>query len=148
MLAIGIVIGFLVLGALLLDEGEVVTLFTQDAGREYRTHLWIVEVDGREFLRANRSDSNWLARLKMNPAVRVRRSVGSHGPTGLYWARPVDDPATRIQVDAEFAGKYRFADRVGRRLSEGSRSQVVELKPRSEPSEAKSGEKAQPGAGS
>jgi hypothetical protein len=148
MLAIGAVIGFLVLGALLLDEGEVVTLFTQEAGREHRTHMWIVEVDGREFVRANRSDSNWLARLKANPEVRLRRSVSPHGPSGLYWARLVEDPDTQVQVDAAFAGKYRFADRVGRRLSEGEGSQAVELTPRSEPAEATKGKNAQPGAGS
>jgi len=47
MLAIGAMTGILVVSALLLDEGEVVTLLTEAEGRTYSTQLWIVEIDGR-----------------------------------------------------------------------------------------------------
>ncbi len=147
MLAIGVVIGFLVLGALVLDEGEVVTLLTAEGGREYRTHLWIVEIDGREFVRANRLDSNWLARLKANPEVRLRRSVGPHAPSEPYWARPIDDLALSARVDTEIARKYRFADRVGRQLVDDRESVVVELTLRSESAKEKGAAAADPGAG-
>ena len=136
MLAIGAVIGFLVLGALLLDEGEVVTLFTQEAGREHRTHMWIVEVDGREFVRANRPSARWLARLRANPAVGLRRSGAAHGAAEPYWAQPIDDQALRARVDAEILRKYRFADRTWGRFTDRTKAQLVELRPRGDSSAA------------
>ena len=130
MLAIGIVVGVLVLGALALDEGEIVSLSTEEGGRFYSTQLWIVEVDGREFVRANRPSARWLARLRANPAVGLRRSGAAHGPSEPYWAEPTDDPALRARVDAEISSKYRFADRTWGRFADRAKAQLVELKPR------------------
>jgi hypothetical protein len=93
MLTIGIGAGILVFGALALDEGELVTLSTEKGGRLYSTQLWIVEIDGREFVRANRPSARWLARLRANPAVGLRRSGAAHGAAEPYWAQPIDDPS-------------------------------------------------------
>lgn len=128
MLAIGIAAGFLVLGSLVLDEGEVVTLLTEEAGREYSTQLWIVEVDGHQYVRANRPSAFWLARLVANPAVGLRRDSAAYPEVvELYWASLVDDPAVKARVDAEIARKYRLADRTWGRLAKRSDSPVIEL---------------------
>ena len=148
MLAIGVITAFLVVGALSLDEGEVVTLLTKESGREYQTHLWIIEIDDREFLRANRPDSRWLARLEADPAVGVRRSRASHGPVEHYWARVIDDAELRFRVDDEIAKKYSYADRVRGRFVDREKSRLVELTPRSAPVPDAGGELGDSGAGS
>ncbi|HIF97322.1 MAG TPA: hypothetical protein EYQ54_09925 [Myxococcales bacterium] len=130
MLAMGIITGMLVLGALALDEGEIVTLYTEGAGRQYSTQLWIVEIDGREFVRANRPSARWLARLRINPAVSLRRAETPHGSSELYWARPIDDEGLRGRVDAEIARKYRFADKTWGRFADRAQTKLIELEPR------------------
>ena len=130
MLAIGIGAGILVLGALVLDEGELVTLSTQEGGRFYSTQLWIVEIDGREFVRANRPSARWLKRLRANPAVRLSRSGAGHAAAEPYWAQPIDDRALRARVDAEILRKYRFADRTWGRFADRAKARLVELRPR------------------
>lgn len=132
MLAIGIAAGLLVLGSLVLDEGEVVTLLTEKGGRQYSTQLWVVEVDGRQYVRANRPNALWLARLATNPAVELRRDSAPHPEAvEIYWASLVDDPAVKARVDAEIARKYHFADRTWGRFAKRSDSLVIELLPRS-----------------
>jgi len=126
----GIITGMLVLGALALDEGEIVTLYTEGAGRQYSTQLWIVEIDGREFVRANRPSARWLARLRINPAVSLRRAETPHGSSELYWARPIDDEGLRGRVDAEIARKYRFADKTWGRFADRAQTKLIELEPR------------------
>ncbi len=149
MLAIGVVTGILVLGALLLDEGEVVTLLTEAGERTYSTQLWIVEIEGREFIRANRANARWLARLRVNPAVHVRRTDAHGAAAELYWAQAVENPELKARVDAEIATKYRLADRVWGRFAHRGRSRVIELLPRSaEASSAKGEPIGKPGAGS
>jgi len=130
MLTMGIVTGVLVLGALALDEGEIVTLYTQEAGRSYSTQLWIVEVDGREYLRANRPNARWLGRLRVNPAVGLRRADAPHGSSESYWARPIEDEGLQGRVDAEIARKYRFADKTWGRFVDRARAKLIELEPR------------------
>ena len=130
MLAMGIIAGVLVLGALTLDEGEIVTLYTEEAGRQYSTQLWIVELDGREFVRANRPNARWLARLRVNPAVGLRRAETPHGSSELYWARPINDEGLRGRVNAEIARKYRFADKTWGRFADRARTKLIELEPR------------------
>jgi hypothetical protein len=130
MLTMGIVTGVLVLGALALDEGELVTLYTEEAGRSYSTQLWIVEVDGREYLRANRPNARWLGRLRANPAVGLRRADTPHGSSEPYWARPIEDEGLRGRVDAEIARKYRFADKTWGRFVDRARAKLIELEPR------------------
>lgn len=149
MLAIGVMTGILVVSALLLDEGEVVTLLTEAEGRTYSTQLWIVEIDGRAFVRANRPNARWLVRLRGNPQVVLRRSESHDVPAELYRARVIEDEPLKARVDAEISGKYRLADRVWGRIANRRRSQVIELQPRSgATSSAKGNPVGKPGAGS
>lgn len=149
MLVIGAVTGVLVLGALLLDEGEVVTLVTEAGERTYSTQLWIVELDGREFIRANRGSARWLARLRANPAVQLRRTDEHGAAAELYWAQAVENPDLKARVDAKIESKYRLADRVWGRFAHRGRSQVIELLPRSEEASSAEGKPIrEPGAGS
>ncbi len=128
MLVIGVVTGLLVGGALLSDEGEVVTLVTEAEGRHYSTQLWIVKVDGRQFVRANRPGARWLARIRANPTVGLRRSEGAYNAVEPYRALLVTDAGLRDRVNAEIARKYRLADRAWGRLADRQKSQVIELK--------------------
>ena len=149
MLAIGVVTGILVLGALLLDEGEVVTLISEADERTYPTQLWIVQVDGREFIRANRPNAHWLVRLRANPEVQLRRTDAHGSAAELYWAQFVESPELKARVDAEIANKYRLADRVWGRFAHRGRSRVIELLPRSGNASSASGQPiGKPGAGS
>ena len=67
--AIGILVGALVVGALLVDEGEVVTLETRNGeGAPFETPLWIVEAAGAQYLRASSPESDWLARVQIGRA--------------------------------------------------------------------------------
>ena len=129
MLAFGIVTGILVLGALFLDEGDVVTLITHSEEREYFSHVWIVEIDGRRYLRANRPEARWLRRLRENSAVGLREGRGLHLPVKNYRAQIVRDPELRLRVDAAMAEKYGQADEIWGRIVERSNSVPIELLP-------------------
>ena len=130
MLLIGVMTGLLVLGALVLDEGEVVTLLTEADGREYPTHLWIVELDDRKFVRANRPSAHWLSRIRANPEVSLVLSGGHHAESEPYRARLVLDAQLKARVDAAMAEKYRLADRTWGRLVDRQGAQVIELERR------------------
>ncbi|MCS5638161.1 MAG: hypothetical protein NZ990_16695 [Myxococcota bacterium] len=150
MLIIGVVTGLLVVGASVFDEGEVVTLVTEADGREHSTQLWIVEFDGRQFLRANRPGAHWLARLRANPHVGLLRSESAHGAAESYRALLVTDARLKDRVNAELARKYRFADRAWGRLVDRRKAQVIELEsapPRSSTT-ARGGSPQKKGAGS
>ena len=127
MLLIGGVTGLLVMGALFFDEGEVVTLVTEIDGRQYPTHVWIVEVDDRRFVRANRPDARWLARVRANPDVSLLRPGSPHDVSEPYRARVVADARLKARVNAAMARKYRFADRAWGRLADRQRAEVIEL---------------------
>jgi hypothetical protein len=113
--AIGILVGVLVIGALLIDEGEVVTVMTRDAeGQDFETQLWIVQIEGIEriegasYLRANSPSSDWLARARLEPAVELRR-----GETiGRWRIVPESDPELRRRVNQAMAEKYGLSDRL------------------------------------
>ena len=127
MLVIGVVTGLLVIGALLLDEGEVVTLMTEVDGTQYPTQVWIVEVDDRKFVRANRPDARWLARVRVNPDVDLLRSGSPHDVSEPYRALVVADARLKARVNAAMARKYRLADRAWGRLANRERAEVIEL---------------------
>jgi hypothetical protein len=124
MVAVGSVAAAVVLCALVLDVGEVVTLRTtgEDA-RSCETQLWIVDLDGERFLRAARPDVHWLARLRRTSRpVLVRRGVER-----VVRAHPEDDSTTRERVNAAMAEKYGLADRLWRVVSDSSRSVPIRL---------------------
>ena len=107
--AIGILVGMLVIGALLIDEGEVVTVTTRDAeGQAYETQLWIVQLEGNSYLRANSPRSDWLERARREPAVELERG----GTAGRWRIVAESDPELRGRVNQAMAEKYRLSDRL------------------------------------
>lgn len=117
----------LVGGAVAIDEGEVVALTTFDAsGKEHLTPLWIVEVDGRSYLRAAAPDNGWLQRLRAEPRAILTRDDGPHPVT----ATPLPEAAVRERINRAMAEKYGASDRLWSALFERSRSVPVLLEPR------------------
>jgi hypothetical protein len=115
-LMIGCLIGGLVVGVLLVPEGEVATLATFSAdGVEYETQVWVVEGDGLPggtpgvvYLRAGSPEASWLARLRERPQVALERGEERRA----YLALPEDDPALREGVNRAMAEKYGVSDRL------------------------------------
>jgi hypothetical protein len=107
--AIGILVGVLVLGALVIDEGEIVTVTTLNAeGQAFETQLWIVQVEGTSYLRANSPRSDWLARARRGPAVELQRGA----TVGPWRVVPENDPERRQRVNQAMAEKYSLSDRL------------------------------------
>jgi len=85
--------------------GEIVTLRTTDAaGAVHETRIWVVDADGRAWLRAGDPKAGWLARIREHPQVEVERG----GQRAAYTAVP--QPAERDRINALFATKYGLAD--------------------------------------
>jgi hypothetical protein len=104
--------------------GEVVVLTTTDAeGVDHRTSLWIVEDEGRQWLRAGNSESGWYQRLRGNPEVRLERA----GQLGTYRAFP--DPTRTQRINFLMARDYGVADRLIGLLRDDARSMAVRLEP-------------------
>lgn len=130
LLAVGIGVAAVVLTATLVDEGEVVTLVTRDAnGAAYDTPLWIVDLEGRRYLRAGGPGARWLARIRGNPAVVVRASGDEEAGGIAGIAVPVDEPATREAVNRLMAEKYGWADRLWSRILDRKKSVPIRLDP-------------------
>ena len=132
MLIIGLLIGGVVLGVLLVDEGEVVTLYTQDAdGERYETQIWVVD-QGRElYVRAHFSRAHWLARIRSHPEVEIGRGEARQS----FRARPVEDPEVKRAVNRAMADKYGLADRLASAVWDPKRSVPVHLDGDSAPAE-------------
>jgi hypothetical protein len=108
-LILGILIAVVALGSAWVDEGEVVELTTYDASaHEHETELWIVDIDGRSYVRADLPGADWLERLRAHPEALLRRD----GVEERVTARPVDDPAVREAIARAMAEKYGFVDDV------------------------------------
>ncbi len=82
---IGALLGLVVLVFLLQlvasESGEVVVLGSESHGGLEETRLWVVEIDGVQYLRAG-PDSGWYQRLLENPEATLRRG----DTTGAYVA--------------------------------------------------------------
>lgn len=116
--------------ALALPTGEVVTLETTDpSGRHHDSVLWIVEIDGAEYLRSGNPDSHWLARVREHPGVALVRDDARRA----YRAEAVDDPAVRRAVNEAMARKYGVADALVRSAVDVGRSVPVRLEAREGP---------------
>jgi hypothetical protein len=129
LLAVCLVVAFMAAVMIASESGEVVVLRTFDAaGKGYETRLWVIEDQGRLWLRAGDPASRWLQRLKLEPEVQLERA----GETLSCQAAPVDKPEIRAWLNARLAEKYGWADRVVALL--GDRSAVVptRLEPREE----------------
>ncbi len=86
--------------------GEVVKLHTRGAdGGWETTPLWIVDLGDAAYLRASTPEgSDWVARLRANPEVRLERAGK------LSDVRVIEEPAQLQRVREEMAAKYGWAD--------------------------------------
>jgi len=105
--------------------GEVITLHTQTASGEKRTHLWVVDDAGVAWLRAGMSGSGWLARIERNPIVLVERG----GRLVRYRAVLVRQPQVRDRIHALMREKYGMANRLVSVLRDPAQSVPVRLEP-------------------
>jgi hypothetical protein len=104
----GIAVALLIGASLLLEEGEVVTLVTtNDAGQEFETGLWIVDIDGASYLRAESASASWLDRIRARSDVQLERA-GRRAP---YRAIPLDGSQIRDAVNQAMDEKYGGLDR-------------------------------------
>lgn len=126
LLGAGLIVGVLVIGAIAVDEGEVVTLTTLgEEGDRFDTQLWIVDLDDGLYVRSGSEDSGWLKRLRDHPDVELKRN-GARRP---FVARPVDEPSLRSEVNRAMAAKYGASDRFWSWLFDRRKSVPVRLKP-------------------
>jgi hypothetical protein len=125
-LAAGAAIAFVVVGVSWVDEGEVVTLTTVDVdGRRSVTGLWVVEIDGRTYLRAGSPKAKWLERLRAHPNVVLTRG----GVAQEVRATPIEDAALRNAVSWAMREKYGLIDAVLVRIIDHSRAVPILVEP-------------------
>ena len=104
LLALGL--AWFALEMLAAESGEVVVLTSRDAeGAPHETRLWVVDLDGRAWLRSGSGVAGWYGRLAASPEVEVERA----GIGGRYRAVPL--PEARERVNALMRDKYGLADR-------------------------------------
>ena len=102
---LGLILSFAVLQTLASERVEVVELFTVDEdGAEVVTRLWIVDHEGRPFLRVAASGSGWYARLQAQPDIHVRRD------DQVLAYRAVPDQAKSEIVNRLMRDKYTWGD--------------------------------------
>ena len=125
-LVLGLLFATVAIGSRWLEEGEVVQLTTYDArAHGHETELWIVEVDGRLYLRADLPGAGWLDRLRAHPEAELQRD----GTRERVRAVPVDDPALRDAVGRAMAVKYGLVDRLLGAIRNEERAVAVLLEP-------------------
>jgi hypothetical protein len=114
-----------------VDEGEVATLGTFEGGEHVvHTDLWIVDIQGRTYVRAADLETDWLERLLEHPVARLVRK----GVVSRVRGVPSDDPAVREAVNRAMREKYGSVDRVVSWFRDRSRCVPVWLEPFSPPS--------------
>jgi hypothetical protein len=108
-LVLGILLAVVAIGSAWIDEGEVVQLTTYDArAHPHETDLWIVDIDGRHYVRSDLPGADWLERPEANPDAELERA----GAKERVRARSVDDAAIRAAVARAMAEKYGFLDQL------------------------------------
>ncbi len=85
------------------ETGEVVVLTSQGAEGPEQTRLWVVDLDGLQYLRAS-PDSGWYQRLVAAPEAQLERN----GETRRYRAQARLDVAD--EVNGLMRGKYGWRD--------------------------------------
>ena len=109
-----------------VEEGEVATLVTFESGEHaVHTDLWIVDVEGRTYVRAADAETDWLERLLGRPEVELRRN----GVASRVHGMPSDVPAVREVVNRAMRRKYGSVDRVVSWVRDRSRCVPVRLEP-------------------
>lgn len=124
---VAVLVVLLVAGYLaMVESGEVVVLETRDAAGPHRTRVWVVDHDGAAWLRTGNPKNPWLARLRANPEVTVTRG----GESRAYLAVPVEDEATRGQINALELEKYGLSEKLLRLMMDTSHTTPIRLDPR------------------
>jgi hypothetical protein len=131
-LTIGCAIGALMLGVVLVPEGEVATLSTYESdGTEHETQVWVVEGNGlpkgspgEVFLRTG-PRARWLARLRAKPEVELER----RGEVHSYVAVVEESPEVREGVNEAMAEKYGLSNRLMGAVFDSSHAVPVRLVP-------------------
>lgn len=104
---VGTVIGLLLLvfvsQIVASESAEVVVLNSQGADGERETRLWVVDLDGVQYLRAG-TDSGWYQRLAATPEATVTRD----GQTASY--RTESRPDVVDEVNGLMREKYGWRD--------------------------------------
>lgn len=127
MIVLAVIVAAFVVASIVIDEGEVAHLQTLDAeGRAYESDLWIVDVDGVLFLRANGPNAHWFIRLQANPQVTIERD----GESLSYEAVPVSGPQAKRRVDRAMSEKYGLPEEVWEWLTRASETIPIRLDPR------------------
>lgn len=85
------------------ETGEVVVLTTETADGPKETRLWVVEVEGTQYLRAG-ADSGWYQRLLAAPDVQLTRN----GDAAAYRAEA--HPHAAAEVNGLMRAKYGWRD--------------------------------------
>ena len=85
------------------ETGEVVVLTSQSPDGPEETRLWVVDLDGVQYLRAS-PDSGWYQRLVAEPDALLER----HGETQRYHSEARLDLAD--DINALMRGKYGWRD--------------------------------------
>jgi len=102
---LGLVVGVFGLSMVASEIGEVVVLHAREAdGTVVETRLWVVDLDGAQYLRVGGDGSGWFSRLSANPEIQVERA----GVLGSYLAVPQPDRST--PVNELMRQKYSWRD--------------------------------------
>jgi hypothetical protein len=89
------------------EQVEVVVLHTFDAeGAAHATKMWVVDHDGRPWVRVANPRRAWYQRLLAKPEVELLRG----GRAFPLRATPDPSPETRRAIDAAFAARYGLTD--------------------------------------
>jgi hypothetical protein len=90
------------------EQIEVAVLRTFYAdGQGHDTKLWVVDHEGRLWLRGGRHHLGWLDRIRHNPRVELTRD----GITEEYVAVIEEEPETKRAINQAMAEKYGWIDR-------------------------------------
>mgnify|MGYP005698543217 FL=1 len=91
------------------ERGEVVELITQDAnGEQFTTRLWIADLDGAMWLRAD-SGSGWYQRLVQHDAQRPATLLRGDA---IYSITSTSYPEMVKTLDTLMASKYGLGDTI------------------------------------
>jgi hypothetical protein len=100
-----IILTFAIVQTIASERVEVVELTTTDeGGQASTTRLWIVDLDGVEYLRAGADNTGWLLRLEESAEIRVRRGER------VFEYEAVPRPGKRQLVNDLMLEKYTWGD--------------------------------------
>lgn len=102
---LGLLIGVLGLEIVASESGEVVVLSVAADGGLEETRLWVVDLDGQQYVRAGHTGAGWYAAAVAAPSVRVLRG-GQEADYRLEAA-----PTARARVAEAMLAKYGWRER-------------------------------------